>query len=165
MKSPTKLLAVSWPTLIADEVIIPVAFPVKSTAKLLALKAPKYKLVPCTPRGCLELLDYYEIDVKSMNIVIIGCSNLVGLPLSIILLQRGATVIICHKETKNTKELVQQADMIVTCCGVPYLVKEDWVKKDTIIIDIGINTIEDKSKKKGYRVVGDMVNSNEILKN
>ena len=116
----------------------------------------EYKLVPCTPRGCIELLDYYEIDVKSMNIVIIGCSNLVGLPLSILLLQRGATVIICHKETKNTKELAQQADMIVTCCGVPYLVKEDWVKRDTIIIDIGINTIEDKSKKKGYRIVGDV---------
>lgn len=104
--------------------------------------------IPCTPLGCLELLDYYNINVKSMNTVIIGCSNIVGLPLSMLLLHRGATITICHIDTKNTKELVQTADLIVTCCGVPHLVKEDWVKRDAIIIDIGINKINDDSKKK-----------------
>jgi len=112
-------------------------------------------LIPCTPLGCIELLDFYNIDVKSMNTVIIGCSNLVGLPLSMLLLQRGATITICHIDTKNTKELVQHADLIVACCGVPHLVKEDWVKKDAIIIDIGINKINDDSKK-GYKLVGDV---------
>ena len=114
------------------------------------------KLIPCTPLGCIELLDHYNIDVKSMNTVIIGCSNIVGLPLSMLLLQRGATITICHINTKNTKELVQQADLIVSCCGVAHLVKEDWVKRDAIVIDIGINKIIDDSKKKGYRLVGDV---------
>jgi 5,10-methylene-tetrahydrofolate dehydrogenase/methenyl tetrahydrofolate cyclohydrolase len=115
-----------------------------------------YKLVPCTPRACIELLDSYKINVESMNIVIIGCSNLVGLPLSILLLQREATVTICHKKTINIKNLTKQADMIITCCGVPHLVKEDWIKENTIIIDVGINTIKDSSKKKGYKIVGDV---------
>jgi 5,10-methylene-tetrahydrofolate dehydrogenase/methenyl tetrahydrofolate cyclohydrolase len=110
--------------------------------------------IPCTPLGCLELLDHYNINVKSMNAVIIGCSNIVGLPLSMLLLHRGATITICHIDTKNTKELVQKADLIVSCCGVPHLVKEDWVKKNAIIIDIGINKLNDS--KKGYRLVGDV---------
>ena len=113
-------------------------------------------VVPCTPLGCLELLDYYHIDVIGMNITIIGTSNLVGLPLSLLLLQRGGTVTMCNIDTKDVKEHTLNADMVVTCCGVPHLVKEDWVKEGVIIIDIGINKIVDTSKKNGYRLVGDV---------
>ena len=112
-----------------------------------------YNIVPCTPRGCLELLDHYNINVKSMNVTIIGCSNIVGLPLSILLLQRGATVTICHIDTNDTKSFVKNADLIVACCGVPHLVKKDWIKKDTIIIDVGINKIKNNN---GYKLVGDV---------
>jgi|TARA_B110000967_G_C18865007_1_gene552196 methylenetetrahydrofolate dehydrogenase (NADP+)/methenyltetrahydrofolate cyclohydrolase len=113
-------------------------------------------IIPCTPLGCLELLDYYHIDVHGMNITIIGTSNLVGLPLSILLLQRGGTVTMCNIDTKDVKEHTLNADMVVACCGVPHLVKEDWIKEGVIIIDIGINKITDTSKKNGYRLVGDV---------
>ena len=111
------------------------------------------QFVPCTPLGCIELLDYYQIDVKGLNITIIGCSNIVGLPLSLLLLRRGATITICHIDTKDTKEMTKGADMVITCCGVPHLVNDDWIKKDTIIIDIGFNTISDNGKRK---IVGDV---------
>ena len=99
----------------------------------------EYFFSPCTPKGCMKLLDYYNIIVKGLNITIIGSSNLVGLPLSMMLLHRGATVTICHIDTKNVKDECLNTDMIIACCGVPHLVKEDWVKEGTIIIDIGTN--------------------------
>lgn len=111
------------------------------------------QFVPCTPLGCIELLDNYSIDVKGMNITIIGCSNVVGLPLSLLLLRRGATITICHIDTKDSKMMTQNADMIVACCGVPKLIKEDWIKNDTIVIDIGFNTILKDNKK---TIVGDV---------
>jgi len=111
---------------------------------------------PCTPRGCMNLLEHYEIDVKGMNAVIIGCSNLVGLPISLMLLHKRATVTICNSQTKNTKELCQKADLIVACCGVTHLVKEDWVKEGVVIIDVGINSLPDETRKRGYRLVGDV---------
>ena len=110
---------------------------------------------PCTPRGCIELLDYYKIDIKGKNVVIIGCSNLVGLPLSLMLLHRDATVTICHKETKDIQSKVKCADMIFACCGSPHLVKKTWVKRDAVVIDVGINRVDDDSEK-GYRLVGDV---------
>ena len=111
------------------------------------------QFIPCTPLGCIELLDYYHIDVRGMNITIIGCSNIVGLPLSLLLLRRGATVTICHIDTKDTKMMSKSADMVITCCGVPQLVKNDWIKKDVIIVDIGFNTVIIDDKK---HFVGDV---------
>lgn len=111
--------------------------------------------IPCTPRGCMDLLDYYKIKVKSKNIVIIGSSCLVGLPLSICLLYRGATVTLCNIDTVDIKQHTIKADIIISCCGVPELIKGDWIKQDSIIIDIGINKINDDSKK-GYKLVGDV---------
>jgi len=100
--------------------------------------------VPCTPLGCIEILDHYGIDVKGMNIVVIGCSNIVGLPLSIMLLRKNATVTVCHKYTKDLREHTRKADMVISCCGVPQLVKNDWIKEGVIIIDIGINIVNGK---------------------
>ena len=101
------------------------------------------------------MLDYYKIDIKGKNVVIIGCSNLVGLPLSLMLLHRDATVTICHKETKDIQSKVKCADMIFACCGSPHLVKKTWVKRDAVVIDVGINRVDDDSEK-GYRLVGDV---------
>ncbi len=100
--------------------------------------------VPCTPLGCIEILDHYGINVKGMNIVVIGCSNIVGLPLSIMLLRKNATVTVCHKYTKDLREHTRKADMVISCCGVPQLVKNDWIKEGVIIIDIGINIVNGK---------------------
>lgn len=107
-------------------------------------------IIPCTPQGCIDLIDYYGIDVEGLNITFIGTSNLVGLPLSMILLQRGATISLCNINTKDIKLHTIDADMIITCCGVPNMVKSDWIKEGVIIIDIGINVIGDK------KIVGDV---------
>lgn len=100
--------------------------------------------VPCTPLGCIELIDHYGIDVEGLNVCVIGCSNIVGLPLSILLQQRNATVTMCHKYTKNLEKHTKNADMIFSCCGVPGIVKNDMIKEDVIIIDIGINFVDGK---------------------
>ena len=110
---------------------------------------------PCTPRGCIELLEEYDIRLKGKNITIIGSSNLVGLPLSMMLLYKGATVTICNINTREIQEHIQHADILISCCGVPRIIKEEWVNEGTVIIDIGINKIEDQSKK-GYHLVGDV---------
>ena len=110
----------------------------------------------CTPRGCIELMDEYNIRLRGRNVTIIGSSNLVGLPLSMMLLNRGATVTICNINTRDIREHIQHADILITCCGVPHIVKEEWVNEGTVVIDIGINKVEDLSKKNGYRLVGDV---------
>lgn len=110
-------------------------------------------IIPCTPQGCIDLIDYYGIDVEGMNITMIGTSNLVGLPLSMLLLQRGATITLCNIHTKDIKNHTIKSDMIITCCGVPKMVKNDWIKENVIIIDIGINYMEENGVKK---MVGDV---------
>jgi len=102
------------------------------------------QFIPCTPLGCMELLDNYMIDVEGLNITIIGASDIVGLPLSMMLLQRGATITICHIRTKDVKQHTKNADLVVSCCGVPHLVKNDWLKEDVIVIDIGMNMLDGK---------------------
>lgn len=99
---------------------------------------------PCTPLGCMRLIDYYGIDVEGLNICVIGCSNVVGLPLSMMLIQRNATVTMCNVYTADLKKHTVDADMIFSCCGVPGIVKEDMVKDGVIIIDIGINFVDGK---------------------
>ena len=105
-----------------------------------------YLFAPCTPKGCIELLNHYNINIKGLNITIIGCSNLVGLPLSMMLLHKGATVTICHIDTVNTKEHCLSSDMVISCCGVPHLIKEDWIKEGTIVIDIGTTKVKDSKQ-------------------
>mgnify|MGYP001355950994 FL=1 len=100
--------------------------------------------VPCTPLGCMKLIDHYGIDVEGLNICVIGCSNVVGLPLSMMLIQRNATVTMCNVYTKDLKKHTLGADMVFSCCGVPKIVKEDMVKEGVIIVDIGINFIDGK---------------------
>ena len=79
-----------------------------------------------------------------------------GIPLSLLLLHENATVTICHSKTQNIMDFTQNADIIIAACGRTQMVKKDWIKKDVVIIDVGINSIEDKTKKKGYRLVGDV---------
>lgn len=111
---------------------------------------------PCTPDGCIEILKMIGIDFLGKKAVVIGKSAIVGLPLSLMLLNLGATVTVCHINTKNIKEETKTADILFVACGSKHLVKKDWIKENVIIIDIGINSVEDKTKKRGYRLVGDV---------
>ena len=106
-------------------------------------------IVPCTPLGCLMLIKKTEKNLSGKNAVIIGRSNLNGKPMAQLLLKENCTVTIVHSKTKNLKEECQKADILIAAVGVANLVKEDWVKKDSIVIDVGINKLEGK-------IVGDV---------
>ena len=106
-------------------------------------------VVPCTPLACLLLIKKVEKNLSGKHAVILGRSNLNGKPMAQLLLKENCTVTIVHSKTKNLKEECQKADILVAAVGVANLVKEDWVKKESIIIDVGINKIEDK-------IVGDV---------
>ena len=100
---------------------------------------------PCTPRGILTLLDYYNIDVKGKHILIIGSSNIVGKPLSILLSNRNATPILCNIETHNIKELSRKSDIIISACGQKELVDSTWIgTNNPVIIDVGCNIVNGK---------------------
>ena len=106
-------------------------------------------LVPCTPMGCLMLIKKVEKNLSGKHAVIIGRSNLNGKPMAQLLLKENCTVTIVHSKTKNLRQECLKADILVAAVGVPNLVKKDWVKKDAIVIDVGINKLNDK-------IVGDV---------
>ena len=122
----------------------------------LAMKGREPTFIPCTPKGCLELLDREGVKIDGANAVVLGRSNTVGVPMSMLLLHRNATVTVCHSRTKNVQEHLKQADIIVAACGQAQYVKKDWVKPGVVVIDVGINAIDDSTKKLGYRLVGDV---------
>lgn len=102
----------------------------------------KSGFVPCTAVAVMELLNFYNIEVKGKDVVIIGASNVVGKPVSFLLLNERATITICHSKTKNTPEIASEADIIVSACGIAKIVKENYVKEGAIIVDVGINVDE-----------------------
>ena len=104
-------------------------------------------LVPCTPLGCSILLKKLNPDLSGKDAVIIGRSNIVGKPMAALLLGMNATVTIAHSRTKNIENLVRSADILVAAVGIPEMVKGDWIKKDAVVIDVGINRIERDGKK------------------
>jgi methylenetetrahydrofolate dehydrogenase (NADP+) / methenyltetrahydrofolate cyclohydrolase len=116
--------------------------------------------LPATPYGILLMLEHYGIDVTGKHCVVIGRSNIVGTPMSILLSRNAnpgnATVTLCHSKTKNLKELSLQADVIVAAIGRPRFVTADMVKDGAIVIDVGINRIDDATRKSGSRLVGDV---------
>lgn len=122
----------------------------------LAMERRNPLFIPCTPKGCFELLKRYNIKFKGKHVVVIGKSNIVGLPMALLMMKEMATVTVCHIETIDIMKHTQMADILIVGVGVPHLVKREWVKDDVVIVDIGINSINDPSKKKGYRLVGDV---------
>ena len=115
--------------------------------------------VPCTPIGCIELIKMNNIEVEGKDVVVIGNSRVIGLPISLLLMNMDATVTICHIKTQNLKEKVQRADILVSACGCPEMVKGDWLKQGSVVIDVGISKVEDPTAKRGYRIVGDVEQS------
>jgi methylenetetrahydrofolate dehydrogenase (NADP+)/methenyltetrahydrofolate cyclohydrolase len=116
--------------------------------------------IPATPHGIMLLLEHYKIDTRGMHAVVIGRSNIVGRPISILLSSNSqpgnCTVTICHSHTHNLKEICLQADLIVAALGKPEFLRADMVKEGVIIIDVGITRVPDPSKKSGFAIKGDV---------
>ena len=102
------------------------------------------KWAACTPRACMATLEHYGIELEGKNVVVIGRSNVVGKPVAVLLLQKNATVTVCHSRTKNLPELLKNADVIVAAVGKPCFVKPEMVKEGVVIVDVGINAVGDK---------------------
>jgi methylenetetrahydrofolate dehydrogenase (NADP+)/methenyltetrahydrofolate cyclohydrolase/formyltetrahydrofolate synthetase len=109
----------------------------------------------CTPKGIMSLLEHENIILSGKRVVVIGRSNIVGMPVAHMLQSKDATVTVCHSKTLNMPEIVQTADVVIIAAGSPELVKGSWLKKDAIVIDVGTNAVKDETKKSGFRWVGD----------
>ena len=124
----------------------------------MALEMDSY--IPATPFGIMEMLKRNEIDISGKHCVVIGRSNIVGRPISILMSQKGnpgnATVTLAHSRTKNIEQLTQKADIIVSALGIPEFLKGDMVKEGVIVIDVGITRVPDDSHPKGYVIKGDV---------
>mmetsp|Transcript_16365 Transcript_16365/g.28727 ORF Transcript_16365/g.28727 Transcript_16365/m.28727 type:complete len:551 (+) Transcript_16365:69-1721(+) len=112
--------------------------------------------VPCTPAGCIELLQRAGVEVAGKNAVVLGRSNIVGMPVSQLLQSMDATVTVCHSRTKDMVSYVRNADIVVAAIGKAEFVRGDWLKPGCVVIDVGINSVDDATKKLGYRLVGDV---------
>ncbi len=122
----------------------------------LSMKGREPLFVPCTPMGCIVLLEESGAQFKGANAVVLGRSNIVGLPAAMLLLHRDCTLTICHSRSKDLAAICREADILIAAVGRAGMVKRDWVKPGAYVIDVGINRVEDKSKKSGYRLVGDV---------
>ena len=122
----------------------------------LAQKGRKSLFVPCTPDGVIYLLDQTGVQLQGASAVVLGRSNIVGMPVALLLVERDATVTICHSRTKNLAGVCRSADVLVAAVGRPEMVKRDWVKPGAVVIDVGVNRVEDASMEKGYKLVGDV---------
>ncbi|XAR61314.1 Methylenetetrahydrofolate dehydrogenase (NADP(+)) [Bertholletia excelsa] len=122
----------------------------------LAMKGRDPLFLPCTPKGCLELLSRSGISIKGKRAVVVGRSNIVGLPVSLLLLKADATVTIVHSRTPNPEAIIREADIVIAAAGQAMMIKGGWIKPGAAVIDVGTNAVDDPSKKSGYRLVGDV---------
>lgn len=122
----------------------------------LAQKGRESLFVPCTPDGVIYLLDHTGVQLEGAEAVVLGRSNIVGMPVALLLVGRNATVTICHSRTKDLPEVTRRADVLVAAVGRPEMVKKDWVKPGAVVIDVGTNQVDDPSVEKGYRLTGDV---------
>eukprot|EP00743_Colponemidia_sp_Colp-15_P000843 GILK01000930.1.p1 GENE.GILK01000930.1~~GILK01000930.1.p1 ORF type:complete len:295 (-),score=59.13 GILK01000930.1:122-1006(-) len=122
----------------------------------LAMKGRVPLFVPCTPRGCIELLLRSGIAIEGKEAVVIGRSNIVGVPAALLLQERNATVTVAHSRTPHIAEVVRRADIVIAAIGKANFVKGDWIKPGAAVIDVGINAVDDPSDKRGYKLVGDV---------
>ena len=122
----------------------------------MCLNLPAY--IPATPMGIMTLIERYKIETKGKHCIVIGRSNIVGRPMSILMSRAGidSTVTLCHSRTSNLQEECRRADIIIAALGKPNFVTKDMVKPGAVIIDVGITRVEDSSKKSGYRIAGDV---------
>jgi len=122
----------------------------------LAMKGREPEFMPCTPHGCMVLLERSGTAVEGANAVVLGRSNIVGMPAALMLVERNATVTVCHSRTRDIAAVCREADIILAAIGRARFVKGDWIKPGATIIDVGTNVIDDASRKSGKRLVGDV---------
>ena len=122
----------------------------------LAQKGREPLFVPCTPYGCIYLLEQAGVKIEGANAVVLGRSNIVGMPAALLLIGKNATVTVCHSRTKDLPAVVRQADILIAAIGKTEMVRGDWIKPGAAVIDVGINSKPDATKKSGYRLVGDV---------
>jgi methylenetetrahydrofolate dehydrogenase (NADP+)/methenyltetrahydrofolate cyclohydrolase len=122
----------------------------------LGMKGREPTFTPATPTGCMVLMQETGIELSGKNAVVLGRSNIVGLPMALMLLKANATVTVCHSRTQNMADIVRQADVVVAAIGKPEFVKGDWLKEGAVVIDVGTNKVDAPDKKKGYKYVGDV---------
>lgn len=144
------LVQLPLPPHIDAEVIIEAIIPEKDVDGFSSENAGKLMqnkpfLSPCTPKGVMAMLASLNYELRGKDCVIIGASKIVGRPMSMELLNAGATVLVCHKETKEIAEKVKMADVVIVAAGAANLVKADWIKEGAVVIDVGINRLEDGS--------------------
>jgi methylenetetrahydrofolate dehydrogenase (NADP+) / methenyltetrahydrofolate cyclohydrolase len=123
---------------------------------LLAQKGREPLFTPATPTGCMVLLQRSGVKLEGANAVVIGRSNLVGMPVALMLVKADATVTLCHSRTRNIAEIVRAADVVIAAIGKPKFVKGDWLKPGATVIDVGTNKIDDPNDPRGYQFVGDV---------
>eukprot|EP01018_Ginkgo_biloba_P004345 Gb_25218 [translate_table: standard] len=121
-----------------------------------AMKGREPLFVPCTPKGCIELLLRSGISISSKKAVVVGRSNIVGLPVALLLIKLDATVTVVHSRTPDPKSIISEADIVIAAAGQPNMIKGEWIKPGAAVIDVGTNAINDPSRKSGYRLVGDV---------
>jgi 5,10-methylene-tetrahydrofolate dehydrogenase/methenyl tetrahydrofolate cyclohydrolase len=122
----------------------------------LAQKGREPLFVPCTPDGCMYLLEHSGVNFEGANAVVLGRSNIVGMPAALLLVKRNATVTICHSRTKDLSQICAEADILIAAVGRVEMVKKDWVKPGAAVIDVGTHRIDDDTKEKGYYLTGDV---------
>ncbi len=122
----------------------------------LAMKGREPAFVPCTPNGVIELLDRSDVEISGANAVVLGRTNIVGMPVALLLVSRNATVTVCHSRTQDLPAVCREADILVAAIGRARMVKGDWIKPGATIIDVGTNVIDDATRKSGKRLVGDV---------
>lgn len=123
---------------------------------MLAMKGREPTFTPATPTGCMTLLEEVDAKLEGANAVVIGRSNIVGMPMTLLLIKANATVTLCHSRTQNLPEVVKNADIIVAAIGKANFVKGDWIKPGAVVIDVGTNKIDDPGSERGYKWVGDV---------
>ena len=163
------LVQLPLPKHIDSEVVIHAITPYKDVdgfhpENLGRLVAGKPKFIPCTPKGIMRILEHFHINPSGKHAVVLGRSNIVGRPMSILLSHKqsysNATTTICHSGTSDLRTFTKQADILVAALGAPEMIDDSYVKEGAVIIDVGINRVKDDSEK-GYKLVGD-VNFNAV---
>jgi methylenetetrahydrofolate dehydrogenase (NADP+)/methenyltetrahydrofolate cyclohydrolase len=159
------LVQLPLPKHIADEQVINTIDPEKDVDGFHPVSVGKMvqglpTFIPATPHGIMLMFEHYKINTAGMHAVVIGRSNIVGRPMSILLSENknpgNCTVTLCHSKTKNIAELCRSADIVVAALGRPEFVKADWIKEGAIVIDVGITRVKDETKKSGFRLKGDV---------
>jgi 5,10-methylene-tetrahydrofolate dehydrogenase/methenyl tetrahydrofolate cyclohydrolase len=128
----------------------------------LAQKGRHPLFVPCTPAGCMVLLERAGAHLDGARAVVLGRSNIVGMPVALLLVRENATVTICHSRTKDLPAVCREADVLIAAIGRAEMVRGDWIKPGAHVIDVGINRVDDPGRQQGYRLVGDVAFSEAV---